>query len=480
MRHLSWRPLGRVMLTLAAAWIVAAAAPATAQTAANRQVTFTKDVAPILQRSCQRCHRPDSVAPMSLITFEQARPYARAMKQRTALARSQYGRGAMPPWFLEKNIGIQKMRDDISLSDEEIATIAAWADAGAPQGNPADMPPPLKFAGATEWALGKPDIIVSSPTVFVPAIATDWQGPIGATPIGLTEDRFLSSAEFKEVSDFDVSKLPKGGTLGGRFVWHHANVGIGDESDIDASGDGEENERGAGALPIHEVGRNGDVFPPDAGRLLKARSTLVWSNNHIHSPGVPGAERNAHLDVGMRFHPKGYKPTYESGGAGFGRSEIEVNPNQDNQRIDAYWVATQHIKLVNYEPHMHAAGVRMCMEAIYGRAVETLNCAGYDHNWVRNYQYDDNAAPILPKGTILHAIGWFDNTTKNTNITESRNLATYGNSSVSNMFIVFNRAIFLTEEQYKEEVAKREAYLRLTGEELMGCPQCSPASASTR
>ena len=463
-----------IVVALATVCVVGAAAPAGAQTATQRQVTFTKDVAPILQRSCQRCHRPDSVAPMSLLTYEQARPFARAMKQRTALARSAYGRGAMPPWFLEKNIGIQRIKDDISLSDEEIATIAAWADSGAPQGNPADMPPPLRFAGPAEWALGKPDMIVSSPTVFVPAVAPDWGGGIGVSPTRLTQDRYLSSAEFKEVSDFDASKLPKGGTLGGRFVFHHANVGIGQEGDaIDDTGDDTVRES---ALPIHEVGRNGDVFPDDAGRLLKAKSTLVFDNVHLHSPGVPGGERNARLDVGLRMHPTGYQPKYEFGRASFGRSEIEVNPNQDNQRIDAYWVATQHIKLVNYEPHMHAAGVRMCMEAIYGRAVETLNCAGYDHNWVRNYQYDDNSAPILPKGTILHAIGWFDNTTKNTNITESRNLATYGNSSVSNMFIVFNQAIFLTEDQYKEEIAKREAYLRMTGEELVACPQCSLTS----
>ena len=469
-----WKSVGGLVLSIAAIWAVAAPGPASAQTAANRQVTFTRDIAPILQRSCQRCHRPDSVAPMSLLTYEQARPYARAIKQRTALARSQYGRGAMPPWFLEKNIGIQKVKDDISLTDEEIATIAVWADNGAPQGNPADMPPPLRFAGPTDWALGKPDMIVSSPTVFVPAVAPDWQGGIGITPTGLTQDRHLLSAEFKEVSDFDASKLPKGGTLGGRFVFHHANVGIGTEADLEAdgSGDASEAERES-SIPIHEVGRNGDVFPVDAGRLLKAKSTLVFNNVHLHSPGVPGGERNARLDVGMKLHPTGYKPTYEFRTAGFGRSEIEVNPNQDNQRIDAYWVAPQDIKLVNYEPHMHAAGMRMCMEAIYGRAVETLNCAGYDHNWVRNYQYDDNSAPLLPKGTILHAIGWFDNTTKNSNITESRNLATYGNSSVSNMFIVFNQAIFLTPEQYKEEIAKREAYLRMTGEEIIACPACS-------
>src|SRR5262245_23654960 len=105
----------------------------------QEQVTFTKHIAPILQRSCQRCHRPDSVAPMSLLTYEQVRPYARAIKQQTSLRQ-------MPPWYIEKGIGIQKFRDDPSLSDDEIAMIGRWADNGAPQGNPADMPPPIQFA----------------------------------------------------------------------------------------------------------------------------------------------------------------------------------------------------------------------------------------------------------------------------------------------------------------------------------------------
>src|SRR5262245_33865096 len=113
---------------------------ASAQTARPAgEVTFTKDVAPILQRSCQQCHNSEGVAPMPLTTYEEARPWARAMKTRTALGTQ---RGAMPPWFVEKNIGIQRFKDDISLSNEEIATIAKWADSGAPRGNPADLPPP--------------------------------------------------------------------------------------------------------------------------------------------------------------------------------------------------------------------------------------------------------------------------------------------------------------------------------------------------
>src|SRR5437762_399412 len=119
----------------------------TAQVAGpSGEVTFTKDIAPILQRSCQNCHRPDGVAPMSLLTYEDGRPWARAIKQRTSIGPH---RGVMPPWYVEKNVGIQKYKDDPSLSDAEIAKIGKWADNGAPRGNPADMPPPLKFADDT-------------------------------------------------------------------------------------------------------------------------------------------------------------------------------------------------------------------------------------------------------------------------------------------------------------------------------------------
>src|SRR4029077_16882683 len=136
--------------------LTVAAGPVSAQAPSDRPVTFTKDIAPILQRSCQQCHRPDSVAPMSLIPYEDVRPYARAIKQRTALRSKP---GVMPPWYIEKNVGIQHFKDDISLSDDEIATIAAWADGGARRGNPADMPPPLTFPGgndASVWKIGTP------------------------------------------------------------------------------------------------------------------------------------------------------------------------------------------------------------------------------------------------------------------------------------------------------------------------------------
>ena len=184
-----WRYVGRVLLGLPAVGIVLAGIPAAAQTAADRPVTFSKDIAPILQKSCQQCHRPDSIAPMSLLTYEQVRPYARAIKQRTQLVYVTGMRGVMPPWLLERNIGIQQLKEDISLSDAEIATIAKWVDSGAPEGNRADMPAPVVFADNSRWFYGKPDLIVTSPTVTVKPLAPDWWGDLDETQSTLAEPK---------------------------------------------------------------------------------------------------------------------------------------------------------------------------------------------------------------------------------------------------------------------------------------------------
>src|ERR1700676_3767074 len=128
---------------------VTAALLMTAAAAAQQQVTFTKDVAPILQERCQVCHRAGTFAPMSLVTYEQARPWAKSIKQKV-LARE------MPPWFIDKNIGVQHFSNDVSLTEQEMATIAKWVDGGAPQGNPPDIPPPRQFPKGEGWKLRTP------------------------------------------------------------------------------------------------------------------------------------------------------------------------------------------------------------------------------------------------------------------------------------------------------------------------------------
>src|SRR4030095_8685730 len=213
--------------------------------AQTNDVTFTKDIAPILQRSCQGCHRPDSIAPMSLLTYEEVRPWARAIRQRTAL---RHRRGAMPPWFIEKEIGIQRFKDDVSLRDEEVARIERWVDAGAPRGNPADLPPARVFADNASWQIGTPDLIVTSPAVEMKAISPDYWGALAAVPTGLMEDRYVAAMEIKEFND--SRNKPGRATVGGLFVFHHAV--------LSANGpDG----RPTGCVGAgHEGGRHADIF----------------------------------------------------------------------------------------------------------------------------------------------------------------------------------------------------------------------------
>jgi hypothetical protein len=145
---------GRLAIAIAALAAMGMAVPARAA----EQVTFTRDVAPILHRSCAKCHRPGDIAPMTLLTYGDVRPWARAIKNRVVSRE-------MPPWFLDRNIGIQRYKNDPSLTDAEIATIARWIDSGAPQGNPADMPPLPKFSTGDVWdiyeRLNKPAVLTA-------------------------------------------------------------------------------------------------------------------------------------------------------------------------------------------------------------------------------------------------------------------------------------------------------------------------------
>jgi len=449
------------MLMLAPAVIGVLAAPALVASQAapqpQGQVTFTKDIAPILQRSCQRCHRPNAVAPMSLTTYEEVRPWARSIKYRTGLRDKP---DAMPPWFIDKGVGVQQFKDDISLSDEEVARIAAWVDSGAPRGNPADMPPPRTFADASKWQLGEPDLIVAGPELEMPAAAPDKWGPIGEVSTGLKEDRYISSVEMREVNN--LTERPERKTIGGLFIVHHLHAGL-------KFPDG-----GSVRLPTHEVGRNGDVFDPEAGMLMKAGSILDLNVGSVHLH-ANGKQTKAHIEFGFRFHPREYRPTKTPTSLmTISTPELDIKGMARDQKFEAFRVLQENTKLLYFEPHMHATGVRMCLETILASTIETITCSGYNHGWVRVYNYADEAAPLLPKGTILRVTGYFDNTTGNKNVADPRNWQGLGHRSMDNMMILITQGITLSDDEFWREIARRREKLRLTeGQTVPGCPLCA-------
>ncbi|HEY7387988.1 MAG TPA: hypothetical protein VH640_05735 [Bryobacteraceae bacterium] len=405
---------------------------------AQTQVTFTKDVAPILQERCQVCHRPNTFAPMSLLTYEEARPWAKSIRQKV-LARE------MPPWYIDKTVGVRHFKNDISLSDQEIATIVKWVDNGAPQGDPKDMPPPLKFDDSGRWTMGQPDLIVTLPKdQIVPAKGADqWIDVLADS--GLTEDRYIQGIEVKPVKGFKVV--------------HHVTTSMKHEDDAD----GDDNVQGI-FLNEYALGKNADIFPDGAGRLIKA-GTKINFNLHLHSIGQ---ETAANVALGLKLYPKGYKPQYAETTEKVGDpKDLDIPPNTDNVRFDAYNTLTKPARLLSFQPHMHNRGKASCMEAIYpgGHKVETLSCVShYQFAWHLVYLYAEDEQPLLPAGTILHMISWYNNSPQNKFNPDPDNTITYGQRTVDEMGGAWISYYNLTEEEYKQQVEARKAKRALVAE----------------
>ena len=432
-------------------------------TAQSDEITFHKDIEPILQRSCQNCHRVGGVAPMPLVTYDQVAPFAGLIEYKTGLRDRA---GAMPPWYMEKDIGIQDYKNDPSLNDKEIVAISTWARSGTPKGDIADAPEPLVFDDSLKWTAGEPDLIVRTNSVTKLAGTADWWGEIDRVPVSLEQDRYVKSVEVVEVNDVNNTTGTGRDTVGGRYIFHHM---IWSTAELDE--DGNRVEESVTGWPVHEVGRNPDIFDPEGGRLLRAGTYIYSDSVHLHSNGQ---DTTGHLEIGFRFHPEGYEPKYERVSLGLGNGvDISIAGNQDNQELHAYTVLEQHTKFITFEPHLHAPGERMCLEAIWGYTVETLACVGYDHNWVRGYAFEDDAAPLLPKGTIMHIVGYMNNTETNPNVPDPRNWQGSGNRSVTNMFIDLGMRVKMTDEQFHEEMENRRQVLNLSpNDHVIGCPLC--------
>ena len=447
-----WLAVGLFVAGFAAA---PAAGPAPAAERGG-EVTFSRDVAPILQRSCESCHRPGGGAPMALVSYADVRPWARSIRNRTT-ARE------MPPWFIDTNIGIQDFKDDPSLSDAEIAAIAAWVAAGAPQGDPADLPPPLEWS-ASGWTIDEPDLVVSSRVGTVPANAADWFGEWDPpTPTGLAADRYIKAVEVKEVrvaGDRSVRKDTPGPQGAGRadlnlWVVHHAVITAATPEQALASNGPVAASDDAFRL-TWELGQNALTYPDGVGVELPAGSVITFDSMHLHSIGE---EVQARVDVAFDLHPEGYEPKYRQQSramAGAFDFALDIPSNDPDVYRDGFFRLDRPARLMTFEPHLHSSGTRMCVEALYpNNAREMLNCADYDHNWVKVYVYEDHAAPLLPAGTVIHLMAWYDNSTSNRNVVDPRNWKGWGNRSIDDMFYNLPRLVYLTEDEFAAEVAAR-------------------------
>jgi hypothetical protein len=393
------------------------------------QVTFTKDVAPMLQKNCQTCHHPGTSAPMSLMTYAEARPWARAIKERVV-------RRDMPPWHLDKTVGIRQYKNDRSLSDAEIATIVQWVDAGAPEGNPSEMPPPLTFAPESQWFIGTPDLLVTTTNDFVmyPKGPDWWIDQYGE--MNLTEDRWIKAMEIKPSN-------PK--------IVHHAVVNV-------IEPDAPEGTPETG-VQLHEyaVGKYGDIFAENTGRLLKAGTRFRFDMHYF----AVGSEQHNRTTIAFKFYPKGFVPKYQVKSyaiRNLPNDELDIPPNTV-VRTDGYFRLPRNARIDSFQPHMHMRGRGMTLEAINLNNTTTI-LSSVDHfnfNWHINYIYKDEVAPLLPAGTVLHMIGIHDNTSSNPRNPDPAMWAGFGERSVDDMVQVWLDIVYLDDAEYNRLVDERKA-----------------------
>ena len=427
------------LVLAAGAVLLMAAAIASAQT---DDVTYSRDVAPILQRNCQECHRQGQMGPMSLMTYEEVRPWA-------PVIRSKVIERVMPPWHLDKTVGIQEFENDRSLTDTEIDTIVRWVDAGAPRGNPDHLPAALDWPDDELWRMAErygrePDLIVrSTPWTQAASGQDQWWTPIIET--GLTEDRWVTGMEVRP-------------TLVGRRVTHHAVIYLQQQEEpgdfepvVDVPGRGS-------YLTEFAVGKIGDVFRDNTGKLMKAGSRIAF-DNHYHSVGE---EITTHTELGIWFHPRGYVPKYRVYGNALGVQQamttLDIPPGKITTH-HAYIPLRAPARLENYQPHMHIRGKAMSLEAILpnGEVRMLSHVANFDFNWHVNYVYTDDSAPVLPAGTVLHLTAWHDNTAANRANPDATQWVGWGQRSFDEMYHAHVNMTYLTDADYQQIITDRRA-----------------------
>jgi hypothetical protein len=445
--------IARGLLTAGAVFVLVS--PALAADTPAKPVTFSKDIAPIFQAKCQECHQPGSIAPMSLITFQEARPWARSIKERVA------GR-QMPPWHIDKSVGVQKFKNDMSLTDDQIDTIVRWVDSGAPQGDPKDLPPAKPLVTDNQWkgvrdGFGEPDLVVKSSEYKMPAEHQDvWYRPMSDIP--LTEPRWVKMVEIRPTS------------LKARKIIHHSIAYLVLNNDPEAVNTGTANgpDRFGGDDLVNRrpqlmewaIGKGYDLYRPGTGKLLVPGEKISW-DQHIHAVGE---EVSGGSEIGIWFYKKGEEPkkrSYLIGFTGIDRTKMLDIPPNSMAMTEGFTVLKENALIENFQPHFHLRGKSMQVEAILpDGARQIISYVGnFNFNWMTNYIYDDDAAPLLPKGTVIHVTAWYDNTKANKNNPDPDQWVGYGDRTVDEMAHAWMNVVYFNDAEFKALQAERKAKL---------------------
>jgi hypothetical protein len=360
-----------------AAAVVLAFGASAAHAGDGRTPSFSKDVAPIFYKACVECHRPSMFAPMSLMTYDDARPWVRSIKQKVTTHQ-------MPPWGADPAYGTFK--NDSRLSDQEIETIVAWIDGGAQRGEDKDLPPRPEFADG--WSIGKPDVVFTMEDEFkIPATGTIPYQYI-RIPMNLSEDRWLQAIEIKP---------------GARAHVHHV---------IAFTQPAGEQVKPAGALGPTNIGgvtpnKPGVVFEPGVARLLRGKSDLILQM-HYTTNGTEVVDRTS---VGLIFAKEPPK-RLQAGGLVL-NPRFVIPAGADNYEVRAVQTVSRDTVLTSFTPHMHVRGKDMTYIAHYpdGTSETLLSVPKYDFNWQITYML---AQPkTIPKGTGIEVIAHYDNSPGN-------------------------------------------------------------------
>ncbi|HKQ03504.1 MAG TPA: cytochrome c [Blastocatellia bacterium] len=399
------RTLSLSLATIAVLLFAAATSFDTASAYGPAPVTFSKDIAPIFFSKCAACHRPGEIAPMSLLSYKEARPWARSIKEKVV-------NRVMPPWHADPHVG--DFRNDRRLSDKEIATISAWVDNGAPEGNPRDLPPTPRFTNG--WQIGQPDVVLSMPTEYsVPAEGTvSYQ--YFSVPTGFTEDKWIQAAEVRP---------------GNRGVVHHVIVFVvGPEAARQRMG-AFRGEGGFEGLVGTAPGEEPMVLPDGIGKLIKAGSVLMLQM-HYTPNGKATTDRTS---IGLRFSRKPVQQALAGGAAMNHRFEIPAG--SDNYEVKSVYAFKADSHIHNLMPHMHLRGKDFEYQLVYpdGTAKTILRVPRYDFNWQTRYEFKEPVA--APRGSRLECVAHFDNSTKNKWNPDATKVVRWGQQTWEEMMIGF-------------------------------------------